>query len=340
MSATSEVRAPSPEHFFQTARAYQNSAALKSAIELDIFTIIGEGASEAGEIAKRCGAAERGVRILCDYLVLLGFLTKTSSKYALTPDSAAFLDRRSPMCLASAANFLSDPRMVSRFDYLTDSVRKGGSAAPEGESTSPENPVWIQFAESMGAMMRGIAIAAAGAIEARAAKAKKALDIAAGHGMFGITLAQRNPQMEMVAVDWAPVLEVAQRNAQKLGVAERFRTIPGSAFEVDFGSGYDLVLLPNFLHHFSAKVNDGLLKKVHSALAPGGAAVIVDFVPNDDRVSPEAAAGFALTMLSSTLEGDAYTFREYEQMLGTAGFSNVTMQEIPPAPQNLIIGEK
>jgi SAM-dependent methyltransferase len=146
--------------------------------------------------------------------------------------------------------------------------------------------------------------------------------------------------MERVAVDWPQVLELAKNNAQRLGVADRFRTIPGSAFDVDFGAGYDLVLLPNFLHHFSAKVNEGLLKKVHAALNPGGAAVIVEFVPNDDRVTPLPAAGFALTMLSTTLEGDAYTFREYDRMARNAGYSKVTTQAIPSAPQSLIVAEK
>ena len=339
MSAAGEKRMPTPDLFFHTARAYQASAALKSAIDLDVFTAIGEGASNAAAIAKRCGASGRGTRILCDYLVILGFLTKSGQSYALTPDSAAFLDRTSPMCIASAADFLCDKRMVSMYDHLTESVRKGGSAVPEGESTAPENPIWVQFAQSMAPMMGNVAAATASAIEARAAKAKKALDIAAGHGMFGITLAQRNPQLHLVAVDWPQVLGVAENNAQKAGVANRFRKIPGSAFEVEFGADYDLVLLPNFLHHFSAAVSEALLKKVHASLALGGAAVIVEWVPNDDRVTPEAAAGFALTMLSTTLDGDAYTYREYEQMARGAGFSKVSMQPIPPAPQSLIIAE-
>ena len=87
-------------------------------------------------------------------------------------------------------------------------------------------------------------------------------------------------------------------------------------------------------------MNEDLLKKVHAALNPGGAAVIVEFVPNDDRVTPLPAAGFALTMLSTTLEGDAYTFREYDRMAANAGYSKVTTQAIPPAPQSLILAEK
>jgi len=340
MPAASETRMPSPALFFQTARAYQGTAAIKAAINLDVFRAIGEGATTAGEIGRRCGAAERGTRILCDFLVILGFLTKDSGNYALTADSAAFLDPRSPMCIAAAATFLCDSRLTGMIDSLTDAVRKGGTAMPDGGTTTPENVLWVEFAESMAPMMATIAGALASALGENAARARKVLDIAAGHGMFGIALAQRNPQMRVVGLDWAPVLEVAKRNAQKFGVADRYATIPGSAFDVDLGSGYDLVLLPNFLHHFRADVNVALLKKVHAALAPNGYVAIVEYVPNEDRVTPSEAASFALTMLSSTPEGDAFTFRELEEMCRNGGFSAARIQPLAPSPESLIVADR
>src|SRR6185369_2508977 len=94
----------------------------------------------------------------------------------------------------------------------------------------------------------------------------------------------------------------------------RFETIPGSAFTADFGSGYDLVLLTNFLHHFDVPTNEALLRKVHAALKPGGRAVTLEFVPNEDRVSPPVAAEFSLMMLGNTPAGDAYTFSELDRM--------------------------
>src|SRR6185503_4640060 len=106
------------------------------------------------------------------------------------------------------------------------------------------------------------------------------------------------------------VLEVARANAEAMGIAGRFRTIAGSAFEVDFGSGYDVALLPNFLHHFDFATNIALLKKVRAALKPGGLAAVIEFVPNEDRVSPPDGALFAMRMLGTTPAGDAYTFIE------------------------------
>src|SRR2546422_11482709 len=85
---------------------------------------------------------------------------------------------------------------------------------------------------------------------AKEGKACKVLDIAAGQGMFGITIAKQNPNAQITAVDWAPVLQVAKENAAAAGVTDRVSMRPGSAFEADLGEGYDIVLLTNILHHF------------------------------------------------------------------------------------------
>src|SRR6185295_11403091 len=150
----------------------------------------------------------------------------------------------------------------------------------------------------------------------------KILDIAAGHGLFGISFATQNKQAEVTALYWKAVLEVAKENAQKAGAAERYRTIEGSAFDVEFVTGYDLVLLTKFLHHFDPPTCEKLLRKVHAALADGGRAVTLEFVPNDDRITPPEAAVFSVTMLGSTPSGDAYTFAELERMFANAGFAS------------------
>jgi len=168
----------------------------------------------------------------------------------------------------------------------------------------------------------------------------KILDIAAGHGLFGIAFAKNNPQVEVTALDWKAVLEVAKENAQKAGVADRYKTIEGSAFDVEFGSGYDLVLLTNFLHHFDAPTCETLLRKVRAALAEGGRAVTLEFVPNEDRVTPPDAAGFSMMMLISTPSGDAYTFAELERMAANAGFSRSTLHPLPPTIEQVVISEK
>lgn len=343
MTNATQAMQPSPERIFNTLNAYQETAALRAGIELDIFTAIGEGVDTAKAIAGRCRAAERGVRILCDYLVVSGFLSKEGVKegqrYRLAPDAAMFLDKRSPACMVSAIQFLGSPMLTDNFKDLTAVVRKGGTINDQG-TTAAEHPVWVDFAKAMMPLMRLPAEQIAGLLDARAGNAWKVLDIAAGHGLFGITLAKHNPKAEIVAVDWAPVLEVAKNNAQSAGVANRYKTVAGSAFDVEFGTGYDIVLLTNFLHHFDVPTCETLLRKVNSALKPGGRAVTLEFVPNDDRVTPPTPAKFSLMMLGTTPQGDAYTFSELQKMFLYTGFSSSSLHAIPPSPHQVIISIK
>jgi 2-polyprenyl-3-methyl-5-hydroxy-6-metoxy-1,4-benzoquinol methylase len=328
---------PNPSRLFQALNAFQQTAAMRAAIELDVFTTIADRQTTAWQIAQRAGASERGIRILCDYLTVLGFLTKSDSHYGLAPDAALFLDRRSPAYMGTAARFLDAPEMLKAFDDLTKSVRKGGTVMGEEGTLSAENPIWVEFARSMAPMMMMPAELISRLIEADKGGACRVLDIAAGHGLFGINIARHNPQAQIVALDWPSVLEVAWENARKAGIEPRYATIPGSAFQVDFAGEYDLVLLTNFLHHFPPVECEQILRKVRQALRPGGRAVTLEFVPNDDRVSPPEAATFSMIMLSSTPLGDAYTFAELERMFAKAGFSRSEHHRQSPLPESVII---
>jgi SAM-dependent methyltransferase len=321
---------PTPERFFGAINAYEQTEAIKTAVELEVFTAIAEGNIAAAAIAKRCGASERGMRILCDFLTIHGFLTKDGTQYGLTQDSAVFLNRKSPAYVGGVIEFLLTPRVREAHGLLTEAVRRGGSALGEGNMV-PENPDWVKFARAMMPMM----VMPAQIMTTELLKggaAHKVLDIAAGHGIYGITVAKQNPGAEIYACDWKNVLAVAEENARAMGVGGRHHLIPGSAFEVDFGGGYDLALVANFLHHFDPPTCTSFMKKVHAALEPGGRAAIVEFVPNPDRVSPPMAAAFSMVMLATTPSGDAYTFAELESISKDAGFSRV---EIAPAALGL-----
>jgi hypothetical protein len=340
MATPTATSRPTPEHIFNTLNAYEQSAALKAGIDLDIFTAIADGANTSALLAAKTGAAERGVRILCDYLTIHGFLTKGKESYALTQESAVFLNRHSPACLASMADFLWNPWHKKNFDALAEAVRKGGTAGAVGDNTKPNDELWINFARSMAPLAIPAAEFIAGLTGAAEGKPCRILDIAAGHGMYGITVAKRNPHAQIVALDWPGVLEVAQENAKKFGVADRYTPRPGSAFEAEFGTGYDFVLLTNIFHHFDMKTCEKLMRRVHAALNPGGKAITVEFVPNEDRVTPPTSAAFSLVMLAGTDAGDAYTFSQYEKMFGNAGFVKTTQHTVPDSPQQLLLSEK
>lgn len=331
---------PSPELFFNALTAYQKTAALKAAIDLNLFTALADGPATAAVVAKTCSAAERGVRILCDYLAVHKFLQKAGDKYSLTLDSAVFLSRKSPAYAGGIADFLASDHMVSTFSQLTESVRKGGTAVTEQGSTAPEHPMWITFAESMGVLMHQAAAGLAGLIPLNPERSGKILDISASHGVWGIAVATKNPKAHLVALDWAPVLKVAARNAKAAGLDGRFSTIVGSAFDVELGTDFDVVLVPNFLHHFSTADCVRFLKRCHAALRPGGRVAIAEFVPNPDRVTPPHAAGFSLVMLAGTPAGDAYTFDELAAMLAEAGFQKPSAHELPGSMNLAVIAAK
>jgi len=328
---------PSADVVFDTLFAYQRSGALKTAIELEIFTIIDGGAKAAAAIAAKSGASERGIRILCDFLTTIGLLIKSDGTYGLSPESAAFLSKNSRAYLGTTMRFLLLPELKTNMDSLTEAVRSGGVSPTATNTVADDNPIWIEFARSMWPMImppaQVIAELVAGTGEL------KVLDIAAGHGFFGITIAQRNPRAEIVAVDWSSVLAVATEHARAAGVQERHHTLPGDAFKVEFPDGCDVALVTNFLHHFDAATCTSFLKKVYGALKPGGRVVVLEFVPNPDRVSPPVPARFALSMLTGTPGGDAYTLAELTQQLEGAGFRNVSTHALP-TPQLVLVAEK
>ena len=335
-----ERNEPSIALLWDTFTGYQRTAVLKAAIELDVCTHIAAGATTIAALAPRCHASPRGLRPLLDHLVMDGFLTRHGERYGLSATAAAFLDRGSPGYVGSAINFIASPMILDGFNRLSDAVRRGGTAVPSNGVMAPEHPVWVEFAQAMAPLAGMTAMLLANLLDIEHAPPWKILDVAAGHGMFGITLARLNPGVQITALDWRNVLAVAEEHARVAGVSPRFHTLCGSAFDVPFGDDCDLVLVPNFLHHFDPSHCERLLAKARAALAPGGRVVIVDFVPNDDRSGPPDAVRFALVMLAGTSGGDAYTFAEYQAMLRAAGFSTATLHELEPSPARVVIAAR
>lgn len=325
-----------PGRVHQALTSYQLAMALKGALDLGVFTAISTGASTADALAQRYQATAKGMRVLCDYLTVQGFLSKSGDAYALLEDTGALLDQNSPSYIGSVASFFTHPVMVRKYNDVAALVRNGGAV---DHTLAPNEPVWVDFARYMAPMFAVPASLVAPQVTEPGVPAR-VLDIAAGHGLFGIHVALHNPAAEITFQDWGNVLQVAEENAVKMGLAGRYHTLPGSAFEVDLGHDYDVALLPNFLHHFDYATNLTLLRRVHSALKPGGLAAVIEFVPNDDRISPPDGALFAMRMLGTTPSGDAYTFAEIASMLRESGFGEAEARSLAPAHQQLILAHR
>lgn len=330
---------PSPQRFLETVNAYQKTAAIKAAVELNVFGAIAAGARLPPAIAAYCQAAERGIRILCDHLAIIGILAKEGQAYRLTPDTAMFLVPSSHAYMGRVLEFMLSPSLVDGFTQLTDAVRRGGTALSPAGTMEDEHPVWEKFARAMVPIMQVPATLAADLLTVPAHGDVRVLDVAAGHGIFGIALAKKYANIELVSQDWGNVVVVARENALKMGLAGRHKTLPGDVFEIDWDGRYDVIFLANFLHHFDEPTCISLLTKARSALNEGGSVAIVEFVPNEDRLSPPSTAAFALVMLATTANGDAYRFSDFDRMCKAAGLTNNTMTALWPSAETLLIAK-
>ena len=139
-----------PGRIHQALTSYQLAMALKGAIDLEVFTHIAAGATTSDAIAPLCHGTEKGVRVLCDYLTVHGFLTKAKGAYGLAPDTAALLDKNSPSYMGSVAEFFTHPVMVNKYRDVAALVRNGG--ATTDHTLAPNDNVWVEFARYMAPM--------------------------------------------------------------------------------------------------------------------------------------------------------------------------------------------
>lgn len=327
---------PTPLRFMEAVNGFQRTAVVRAAVELDFFTAVAAGADTPGALAIRLGIAQKGARVLADSLVILGLMEKRDGRYTLVEESAIFLDRRSPRYLGGVIDFLLSEPVRHGYSRLTDAVRQGGTAVGGEGSLAPEHPMWVEFARVMGPLL----LTAVQTIVEVTTPAGDVLDVASGHGRFGIALLESGAARTATALDWPNVLELARANAEAAGVLDRWRALPGNALTADLGGPYDTVLLPNFLHHFDADTCRGILMRVHASLRTGGRVVVVEYLPDDTRVSPSAAAWFAVQMLATTPAGDAYTLAEYTEFLGAAGFTEPSVHKVPGAARHVLVAER
>lgn len=301
------------------ARAYQESRTLLTAIELDLFTAVGDG-STAESVASKLGASVRGTRMLLDAVVSIGALTKSGDLYENTPELRRFLVAGSPEY--AQPGLMHSVNLWKTWTSLTDAVLAGTAAVKPGVEGREER--WTE--NFIAAMHRnGSIVAREVAASLDLSRVKTLLDIGGGSGAYSITFAERNPGLRGVILDLPHVVPLAERYVAAAGLSERIRIQAGDLRTADFASigRFDMVLLSNICHMLDEEENRDLLRRCVPATAAGGCIVIRDFVLDEDRTSPTQAAVFALNMLVGTRGGSSYTETEYRSWLIDAGCAKV-----------------
>jgi len=337
--STPEAPPVTPERIMQFTWGYAPPLIIEAALRHGIFDLLDKGPKTAEETVSLCGGSERGVRIIMNALTGLQLLTKDpAGKYALAPESAAFLVSTKPGFQGGIILHVS-AQLIPKWIQLNEVVRTGKpQTAVNSESSGAA--FFQQFVEDIFPMSDPAAQALAAALGvAKADKPVKVLDLAAGSGVWGIGLARNSPQVSVTAVDWPEVLSVTKRVAERFGLTKQFRFVAGDLATADFGSGYDIATLGHILHSEGAERSRDLLRKVFQALAPGGTIAIAEFLVNEDRTGPPMGLIFAVNMLINTDVGDTFSFGEISQWLRAAGFENPRTLD-SPGPSPLILANK
>jgi ubiquinone/menaquinone biosynthesis C-methylase UbiE len=310
-----------PERVMQFVWGYAPTLIIEAAVRHQVFDLLDESPKTIQQLAKKSGASERGLTAIANALVGLNFLSRKGDRYALTPESAAFLVSTRPGFLGALYRHMSS-QIIPKWLQLDRVVRTGKPAMAVNEQKTGA-AFFAEFVESLFPMGYHAVVALGEHLKISKTKTPlRVLDIAAGSGVWGIALAEQSPLVRISAVDWPQVLKVTKKVAKRHGVANRLQTIPGDIGKVDFGSGYQVATLGHILHSEGRERSRRLLRKVFKALAPGGTIVIGEFVPNDERTGPPNALIFAVNMLVNTEHGDTFTFAEMSQWLRESGFRN------------------
>ncbi len=309
---------------------------LEAAIHHRVFDVLDEGPKTVKETAAATGASERGLHSIMNVLVGLAFLARADGdRYALTPESAAFLVSTKPGFQGGILRHGSR-QLIPKWLELTEIVGTGKPERVVNEQATGSE-FFQQFVTDIFPMSYPSAKVLAGHLGL--GSGAKVLDLAAGSGVWSIALAESADGVTVTAVDWADVLPATRATVARFGLSDRYTYVGGDLLEADFGHGHNVAVLGHILHSEGEARSRRLLKKTFDALAPGGTIAIGEFLVNKDRTGPVGSLFFATNMLVNTDEGDTYSFEEIGEWLREAGFVDARLLEVP-GPSPLVLATK
>jgi predicted O-methyltransferase YrrM len=322
-----------PEELNERIRAFQESRVILTALELDLFTAVGQQGS-AASIASKLGADPRAAEMLLNALTAMGLLVKRQDQFQNTPVTGRFFtassrDNARPALMHTA-------HLWERWSHLTESVRTG--TAVKHEELGARSADWTEA--FIAAMDRNAGERAPQVVRAVGAEGvKRLLDVGGGSGAYSIAFAMANAALSADILDLPSVVPIAQRYIRDAGVADRVSVRAGDLRSDEFGRGYDLVFVSAICHMLGPAENRDLLRRCWAALAAGGRIVIQDFILEPDKTAPKFGALFALNMLVGTESGSTYSEVEYGDWLRGAGFAGIRHVSLP-GPASLMLASR
>ena len=344
-----------PDRLEEMARGFMQSRVLLTALELDLFTAVGDGIT-LRDAANTLNVSERGIGALLHALVSLGLLTKEGSLFRNTAESARYFVQGSRDNHRNG--LLHTANLWHRWSNLTDIVRRGTPAERDTRRDSTKH--FIAGMERNAKLRAPLVVKSIGA-----EGVKRVLDLGGGSGAYSIAFAKAAPQAKIDILDLPAVVPLTADYLKNAGVESQVSVRTGDMLTDNYGTGYDLVMLNAICHMFSPEQNATLFRKAapktfasepvvadlnrdgvpeivfgtYSLEKNGGRLVVQDFILYPEKTGPSFAALFSINMLIGTEGGAAYNEPEYTRWLLAAGFKNVQRVNLP-GPSDLIIATK
>ncbi|HEY8009914.1 MAG TPA: methyltransferase [Rudaea sp.] len=316
-----------PGHIMQTATAFWASKVLLTAVEVDLFTMLGDGTMSAPQLGKALGLHPRGTYDFFDALVALRFLERDGDgpegKYKNTSETAAFLNKKSPTYIGGLPEMLN-ARLFGFWNNLGTALKTG---QPQNEVKQGGKSMFEELYSDSGRLaqfldaMTGFQAANFALLAEKFdfSKYKTVCDIGGALALLSRIVGARHQHLTFDSFDLPPVAPLAQKQIKAAGMDERIKTVAGDFFKQEFPKA-DVVTMGNILHDWNLEKKKVLIRKAYAALPDGGAFIAVENLIDDAR--RENAFGLLMSLNMLIEFGDAfdYTGADFREWCGEAGF--------------------
>ena len=304
-----------PGRLMKISGAYWESFPLHVAVDLGVFTLIGEGSLSGEEIAARLKGNARSVRTLLDAVAAMGLLEKKADQYSNTEAAKTFLIKTCPSYIGFAIKH--HHHLVSAWSKLSQAVKTGKPVRKKRRTRSELE----SFLMAMYNNASGLAPRISREIDL--SQRRHLLDLGGGPGTYAIYFCQTNPNLKATVFDLPTTAPFARKTIRRFGLGSRIDFQAGDYLHAAVQGTYDVVWLSQILHSMGPERCRTVIEKALSVLEPGGLILVHDFLLNDTHDGPLFPALFALNMLVNTEEGRSYSEGEVKDMLGKAGVQHI-----------------
>lgn len=311
--------APAPMLDLAGALAFQT---MSTAVRLNLFDELNKRPSTIAELTQSLDCHKRGLQKLLKALAATGYVTEKEGRYQNTPLTQKWFFDNDMMDIKSAVQVFNT-FFLELWPHATEVVKSGERPYQFYDFISRDPDLSHAFQQTMVGNANIIGPDVVKKIKLPT-ESGRLLDVGGGHGIFSIQFCQANPHLQATIVDSAAALETARKHVAAQHLEDRIELVAADIWQMDWGQGYDLILLFNFIHHYDIATNVELLNKAQAALKPGGQIAILDQLEGSVSGSATNAivqlVGFMYYLFA---DGRTFSRDDVSSMLDKAGFGNI-----------------